>query len=107
MSSIKLVLISDEIELGSGLARIAILSSRLGERALGCEYQRDAEDCYARAESLAAGLSSPVDQESAWSKIEKLRISILAISEDRKAFAGVSYGRCVNFNENVASLLPG
>ena len=107
MPSSKLMLISDDIELGTGLARIAMLSWRLGERALTREYQRDAEDCYARAESLLAGLSSTVDQKSGRSKLEKLRVSILTISEDREAFAGVLYGRHANFGDNVGSLLPG
>jgi hypothetical protein len=107
MSSTKLMLISDDIELATGLTRLAMLSSRLGEWTLAREYQSDAEGCYARAESLAAGLSSPDDQKAASSSLERLRVSIVAMFGDREALAGTLYGRQCNFYENTGSLLPG
>ena len=83
MSSVLLVLILDDVELGAGLARMATLSFRLGEVAVGRQWQSDAEKCYERAQRLAAKLSSIEDQRSAAWSLGILYDSIHHMRRDR------------------------
>ena len=95
MTSVRLMLIFDDVELGIGLARIATLCLRLGDLLLARQSQSDAEDCLFRAESLRAGLA-PEEKTVAESSLRKLRNSILAISKT---------GTCTDFDVNDGTLL--
>lgn len=74
------MLICDDVELGMGLARIAMLSFRLGDMISTHQFRVDAEDCYVRAERFCVGIS-PDEQEAAESKLKELRRSIVEISK--------------------------
>jgi len=82
MHSVKLMLILDDVELGMGLARIAMLSFQIGDLTSGDQAVSDAGNCYARAERLAANLS-PADQETAAARLAELRRFILQAPEVR------------------------
>ncbi|MEO8129202.1 MAG: hypothetical protein ABJF23_25825 [Bryobacteraceae bacterium] len=76
MASGTIVLILDDVELGTRLARLAKISFRLGEYALGRQSLSDAGDCYSRAERLMANLSSAGDKRTATQSLRTLRLSI-------------------------------
>lgn len=70
------MLIFDDIELGTGLARIAKLSFRVGEAAIARQWLSNAEECYSRAERLATNLSSADDIRTAAIGLNSLRLAI-------------------------------
>lgn len=75
MTSVRLVLIIDDIELGTALTRIAALYFQAGDINQGIQTRVEAEECHTMAERSSARLCLE-DQEMAARSIKILRSAI-------------------------------